>query len=70
MIGDTAATFEFSRRLFEAGLYATGIGFPTVPQGRARVRTIVTSEHTTEQLDSAVDILSRTAREMSLVKPG
>jgi glycine C-acetyltransferase len=70
MIGDTAATFEFSRRLFEAGLYATGIGFPTVPQGRARVRTIVTSEHTTEHLDSAVDILSRTAREMSLVKPG
>jgi glycine C-acetyltransferase len=70
MIGDTAATFEFSRRLFEAGLYATGIGFPTVPQGRARVRTIVTSEHTTEHLDSADDILSRTAREMSLVKPG
>src|SRR5438270_9849031 len=37
MVGETAAAFEFSRRLFDAGLYATGIGFPTVPQGKARV---------------------------------
>src|SRR4051794_13976835 len=64
IVGETAAAFEYSRRLFEAGLYSTGIGFPTVPQGKARVRAIVTSAHSTEQLDRAVDILAKTAREM------
>jgi glycine C-acetyltransferase len=64
IVGETAAAFEYSRRLFEAGLYTTGIGFPTVPQGKARVRAIVTSAHTTKQLDRAVDILAKTAREM------
>jgi glycine C-acetyltransferase len=66
-VGDAKAAFEYSQRLFEAGLLATGIGFPTVPQGKARVRTIVTSAHTTAQLDRAVEILSRVAREMHIL---
>ncbi|MBC8167325.1 MAG: glycine C-acetyltransferase [Bryobacteraceae bacterium] len=67
LIGDTAVTFEFSRQLFEEGLYATGIGFPTVPQGKARIRTIVTSAHTLEQLDRAVEIIDRVARRMLIL---
>ncbi len=62
MVGQAKTTFAFSRALFEAGLLATGIGFPTVPEGKARIRTIVTATHTTEQLDQATEILSRVAR--------
>ena len=62
MVGQAATAFAFSRALFEEGLLATGIGFPTVPEGRARIRTIVTATHTTEQLDQATDILSRVAK--------
>jgi glycine C-acetyltransferase len=67
MVGEARDAFGFSRNLFEAGLYATGIGFPTVPRGKARVRTIVTSEHSDAQLDRAVEILSGVARRMNLL---
>src|SRR6266849_1134279 len=49
MVGDAHRAVEFSRSLFDQGLLATAIGFPTVPEGRARVRTIVTATHTGEQ---------------------
>jgi glycine C-acetyltransferase len=58
---------EFSRELFAQGLMATGIAFPTVPEGKARVRTIMTSEHTREQLDQALDILTTTAKRMAIL---
>jgi glycine C-acetyltransferase len=67
MVGDTKLAFEFSRSLFEHGLYATGIGFPTVPQGKARVRTIVTSAHSPQQLDRAVEILASCARDLGIL---
>ncbi len=53
ILGDGRATMDFSRALFEAGLMATGIAFPTVPEGKARIRLIMTSEHTRSQLDQA-----------------
>jgi glycine C-acetyltransferase len=58
---------EFSRALFEQGLMATGIAFPTVPEGKARVRCIMTSEHTREQIDKALEILTVTAKRMELL---
>ena len=67
MVGDAAKAFEFSRRLFDAGVLATGIGFPTVPQGKARIRTIVTSAHTSGQLDQATDIIVRVARGLQII---
>jgi glycine C-acetyltransferase len=68
MVGEAAVAHQFSRELFDAGLYATGIGFPTVPRGRARIRTIVTATHTREMLDRAVDILTTVARRMAILK--
>ena len=62
MVGEAKTAFAFSRALFEEGLLATGIGFPTVAEGKARIRAIVTATHTTEQLDRATEILSRVAR--------
>jgi glycine C-acetyltransferase len=66
MVGEARRAVEFSRNLFEAGLLATAIGFPTVPEGKARLRTIVTATHTREQLDRAVEILSRVAKRLGL----
>ncbi len=67
MVGDASRAHEFSRGLFEEGLLATGIGFPTVPEGKARVRTIVTATHTREQLDRAAEILRRVGQRMGIV---
>jgi glycine C-acetyltransferase len=67
LVGDAAKAFEFSRELFEAGVFATGIGFPTVPQGKARVRTIVTAAHSVKQLDQAVESIVRVARRLRII---
>jgi glycine C-acetyltransferase len=67
ILGDGRKTMEFSRELFAHGLMATGIAFPTVPEGKARIRTIMTSEHTREQLDKALEILTCTAKRMEIL---
>jgi glycine C-acetyltransferase len=67
IIGDGRKTMDFSKALFDAGLMATGIAFPTVPEGKARIRTIMTSEHTREQIDQSLEILTSTARKMGLL---
>ena len=58
---------DFSRALFDAGVMATGIAFPTVPEGKARIRTIMTSEHTRPQIDRALEILEKTAKKMGIL---
>ncbi len=68
MVGEAKMAHAFSAALFENGLYSTGIGFPTVPEGKARVRTIVTATHTREMLDRAAEILSRVAKKMEILR--
>jgi glycine C-acetyltransferase len=68
MVGDAKLAFEFSRALFDAGVLATGIGFPTVPKGRARIRTIVASTHTKEELDQALEIFRTTAKRLGILR--
>jgi glycine C-acetyltransferase len=58
---------DYSRALLEQGLMATGIAFPTVPEGKARIRCIMTSEHTRAQIDKALEILTATAKQMELL---
>lgn len=67
ILGDGRLTMDFSRALFDAGVMATGIAFPTVPEGKARIRTIMTSEHTRAHLDQALDIIVKTAKQMSIL---
>ena len=69
MVGEAAQAHQFSRELFEEGVLATGIGFPTVPKGRARIRTIVTATHTREELDRALGVFEKVGRRMGLTKP-
>jgi glycine C-acetyltransferase len=67
IIGDGKKTMEFSRALFDAGVMATGIAFPTVAEGKARIRTIMTSEHTREQLDQALETLQSVAKKLGIL---
>ncbi len=68
MIGDAKKAHAYSAALFENGLLATGIGYPTVPEGKARVRTIVTATHTRDLLDRATEILTRIAKTMGILR--
>ncbi len=68
MVGEAAQAHAFSRALFEAGVFATGIGFPTVPKGKARIRTIVTATHTRDELDRALEVFATVGRRMGLTK--
>jgi glycine C-acetyltransferase len=65
--GDSAKANELSDRLFQAGVFAQAIGFPTVARDRARVRTIVTATHTREDLQYALDMFEKVGRELGLV---
>jgi len=67
IVGDGRAAMEFSRELFEEGVMGTGIAFPTVPEGKARIRLILTSEHTRVQLDRALETLERVAKRMGVL---
>ena len=66
-VGDAAKAFEFSRKLFEAGVFAPAVGYPTVAQGQARLRAIVSAAHKREQLLEAADILAEVAKPLGIV---
>jgi glycine C-acetyltransferase len=67
ILGDGRATMEFSKAIFEQGVMGTGIAFPTVPEGKARVRTIVTATHTESELTEALEVLGRVGKKMGLI---
>jgi glycine C-acetyltransferase len=67
IIGDGKLTMDFSRALFDEGVLGTGIAFPTVPEGKARIRTIMTATHTREELDQALETLKRVGKKMGIV---
>jgi len=67
MVGDAALAHEFSRQLFQNGVFAMGIGFPTVPKSKARIRTIVTATHTEAELSRALDIMDTVARSLKII---
>jgi glycine C-acetyltransferase len=67
IIGDGKLTMEFSRALFDEGVLGTGIAFPTVPEGKARIRTIMTATHTHDQLDQALETLKRVGKRMGIL---
>jgi len=65
--GDAAKAMKLSDRLFDEGVFAQGIGFPTVARDKARVRTIVTATHTQDQLQFALDMFAKVGREIGLI---
>ncbi|MGH2449418.1 MAG: glycine C-acetyltransferase [Chloroflexota bacterium] len=65
--GEGEKAMRLSDRLFEEGVFAQGIGYPTVPEAKSRVRTIVTSEHTPEDLEQALAAFGTVGRELGLI---
>jgi glycine C-acetyltransferase len=67
MVGEAAKAFHFSRELFAEGVFAGAIGFPTVPEGKARLRTIVTATHKRADLERAAEIIGRVGKKLEVV---
>ena len=67
IVGDGALAMTLSDQLFESGVFAQGIAFPTVARDKARVRTIVTATHTREDLQFALDAFAAVGREIGLI---
>ena len=67
MMGDSARAQTFSRRLFEEGVFAQPVVFPTVALDKARIRTIVTAEHSTAQLDRCLAAFAKVGKELGLI---
>jgi glycine C-acetyltransferase len=65
--GDAALAMKLSDRLFAQGVFAQGIAFPTVPRGKARVRTIVTATHSRDELQFALDVFAKVGRELGIL---
>src|SRR3989475_8309850 len=66
-VGDAAKAFEFSAKLFDAGLYAPAVGYPTVAEGKARLRAIVSATHKRADRERAAEILSEVGKSLGVV---
>jgi glycine C-acetyltransferase len=67
IIGDAAKAQQFSKELFEEGVYAKSIVFPTVPLGTARVRNMPTAAHTKEMLDEAIAVYAKVGKKLGII---
>jgi glycine C-acetyltransferase len=67
IVGEAPKAMKLSDRLFDEGVFAQGIGFPTVARDKARVRTIVAATHTRQDLQFALDTFAKVGRELALI---
>jgi len=67
IVGEAKMAHQLSRELFEEGVLATGIGFPTVAKDKARVRTIVSATHTKAELDRALAVFQKVGKKLGLI---
>jgi glycine C-acetyltransferase len=67
MLGEAPLAKEFSRKLFENGVFAMALGFPTVPQGKARIRVMNTAAHSQEDLDAGLAAFAKVGRELGVI---
>ncbi|HDM90435.1 MAG TPA: glycine C-acetyltransferase [candidate division WOR-3 bacterium] len=68
MLGEAPLAQEFSRRLFEEGIFAQAIGYPTVPRGKARIRVMISATHSREDLDFALDKFEKIGKELGVLR--
>ena len=67
MLGEAPLAQAFSRRLFEEGLFAMALGFPTVPMGKARIRVMNSAAHSEDDLAQALDTFASVGRELGVI---
>ena len=67
MLGEAKTAQEFSRRLFDDGVFAMAIGFPTVPMGKARIRVMISATHSEQDLDFGVESFIKIGKELKTI---
>jgi glycine C-acetyltransferase len=67
MLGEAPLAQEFSRQLFDAGVFAMAIGYPTVPPGKARIRVMISAAHQEEDLDKGLEAFAQVGRELGVI---
>ena len=67
MLGEAALAKQFSARLFEEGVFAMAIGFPTVPRGQARIRVMNTAAHSQDDLDRGLEVFEKVGKELEVI---
>ncbi|MEW6231717.1 MAG: glycine C-acetyltransferase [Chloroflexota bacterium] len=67
MLGEAPLAMQFSRRLFQEGLFAMALGFPTVPKGKARIRVMVSASHRRDDLDKGLEIFKKVGKETEVI---
>ena len=70
MLGEAPLAQQFSRTLFENGVFAMAIGFPTVAKGKARIRVMISAAHSKEDLDRGLDIFKKVGKELGVISRG
>ncbi len=68
MLGEAPLAQEFSRELFEAGVFAMAIGYPTVPQGKARIRVMISASHSRPDLDRGLEAFEKVGKKLGVLK--
>jgi glycine C-acetyltransferase len=67
MLGEAPLAQQFSRELFEEGLFAMALGYPTVPQGKARIRVMLSAAHSQSDLNQALEIFAKVGRRLQVI---
>jgi len=67
MLYDAKVASDFSKKLFEEGIFAQSIGYPTVPKGKARIRVMISAVHTKEDLDFAIEKFAKVGKELKVI---
>jgi glycine C-acetyltransferase len=67
MLGDAPLAFEFSKKLFQEGLFAMALGYPTVPMGKARIRVMLSAMHGQDDLDQALRIFKKVGEKLGVI---
>ena len=67
MLGEAPLAQQFSRELFEAGVFAMALGYPTVPQGKARIRVMISAAHAKDDLDKGLEAFKKVGKKLGVI---
>ena len=67
MLGEAPLAQQFSRELFENGVFAMAIGYPTVPRGKARIRVMISASHAQDDLDFGLEAFRLVGRKLGVI---
>ena len=67
MLGEAPLAKEFSKKLFENGVFAMALGFPTVPKGKARIRVMISAAHSKKDLDQGLEAFAKVGKELKVI---